>query len=500
MPDNGAGRRFAVSRLGWPASVLLLLALCWLLAQRVSGMGGYDSYYYLLYARDLAGGTHEGLQARYLYFPGVYHFWRLVFLVSDGSYAACQSAFALAGLANAALVILIARAAGCGMAVAALAGASYLAIGQRLEFEAMTTEPLVTAPALLGLLGWVSAERRGRPRLGLAALGTGLGLALFAKQQGILLAAGLAGTLPGSDRSAHGLARAARGIAGALAAMLAAFSGAMWLDGGGMPALRLALEFLLRYEAHGELMENLAPVWRRTPLAALLCFAVIGGCALALEARSQGRRGGSVRLALLGICAFAAMATLLQFSKRGYAHYGLLTLPFVLLAAAAAVSLLRDRLSPIIERHATLSISMGLSIWAALAVSLLYATADWAQREPLKSPQHDSYLPMCTVLDRGERLLLLPSRENALHWACGTHAGGTRWGYTFNFQETPEGYIEELRKPDLRQVFVFRPAGPQSYEAKVLSGERWQPFYAALRERGFVRVADFTQGTVYRRP
>ncbi len=479
---------------------MLLLAVCWLLAPRIPGMGSYDSYYYLLYARDLSAGMREGLQARYFYFPGAYHFWRLVFSVSDGSYSACQIAFALVGLVNAALVILSAYAAGCGMALAALAGASYLVIGQRLEFEALTTEPIVTAPALLGLLGWVAAERKARSGFGLAALGAGLGLGMFVKQQGVLLVAGLLGLRPGFSRDALGLARAARAIAGALAAALAVFSTAVWLDGGGIPAMRLAFESALRYEARGELLENLAPVWRDTPLAALLCFGAVSWSVLAAPARGQSRGGISVRLAMLGICLFAAAATLLQFGKRGYAHYGLLTLPFVLLAAAAAVSALRERLSAMIERNAAVSIPLGIAAWVALAASILYAADDWSRRNPPKPPQHDAYRAVCVALDRGERLLLLPSRENALHWACGTHAAGTAGGYTFNFQETPESYIEELHKPELRQVFVFRPASPESYEAKILSAERWQPFYAALLEQGFIRAAVLDQGALYRRP
>jgi hypothetical protein len=274
----------------------------------------------------------------------------------------------------------------------------------------------------------------------------------------------------------------------------------MWLDGGGVPALRLALGFALRYEPEGELLQNLAPIWRGTPLAALLCFAAIAGSALAMQPRGQGRSADSVRFALLGICFFAATATLVQFTKRGYLHYGLLTLPFALLAAAAAASLMRERLGAIVGRHATLSMAIGVAAWLVLAALMLCAAADWARREPLAPPQHDAYRPVCSALDKGERLLLLPSRENALHWACGTHAAGTAGGYSWSFKETPEDYIEELRKPELRQVFVFRPASATSYEAKVLAGERWQPFFAALRERGFTRSADFTQGTVYRRP
>jgi hypothetical protein len=489
----------AVSRLAWPASILLLIAVGWLLAPRIPGMGGYDSYAYLLYARDLAGGMHDGLPVRYFYFPGVYHFWRLVFALTDGSYAACQYAFALVALANAALMILTAQAAGCGIAVAALAGGAYLVIGQRLELHTLTGEPIVTAVALLGLLGWVAAERRGRSRIGLAALGAGFGLGVFVKQQGVLLAAGLAGLLPGRGRDGQGLAQAARGIAVALSAMLAAFALAMWLDGGGVPALRLALEFALRYETHGEFLQNLAPIWRGTPLAALLCFAAIAGSALAMQPRGQRRSADSVRFALLGICFFAAAATLIQFARRGYLHYGLLTLPFALLAAAAAASLVRERLGAIVGRHATLSMSIGVAAWLVLAALTLHAADDW-RRESFAPPQHHAYRPVCSALDKGERLLLLPSRENALHWACGTHAAGTAQGYSWSFKETPEDYIEELRKPELRQVFVFRPASATSYEAKVLAGERWQPFFAALRERGFTRRADFAQGTVYRRP
>ena len=126
--------------------------------------GGYDTYYFLLYANDLAHSARETSFARYSYFPGSYAFWRLVAIAAGRNFAAYQHVFAGVGLANAALTGLIVAAAGGGMLLASFSFCGYLIFGQRLELGEMTTEPLATLAALAGVWAWLALKQRGRER------------------------------------------------------------------------------------------------------------------------------------------------------------------------------------------------------------------------------------------------------------------------------------------------------------------------------------------------
>ena len=54
---------------------------------------GVDFYYYVCFARDLASGANDVPVARYMYFPGVYLFWRSVLRVAGESLSALQWAY-----------------------------------------------------------------------------------------------------------------------------------------------------------------------------------------------------------------------------------------------------------------------------------------------------------------------------------------------------------------------------------------------------------------------
>jgi hypothetical protein len=205
----------------------------------------------------------------------------------------------------------------------------------------------------------------------------------------------------------------------------------------------------------------------------------------------------------LGVATSAT--TLLPFAKRSYQHYALLTLPFALMAILAALAWAVETIGGGLERAGrTTSAARGVQVTgiaAVVAIASLIGIEAWAWPRPLgvRVLPHEAQRRLCDGIRPGERLLLLPSRENALHWACGTNARGTRWGYTFNFQERPEEYIEELAKPELSQVFVFRPDTGHGYEQEVFRSHDWSGFFAALERGGFRPVVERDAGILYRR-
>ncbi len=458
--------------------------------------GGYDTYYFLLYANDLAHSARETSFARYSYFPGSYAFWRLVAIAAGRNFAAYQHVFAGVGLANAALTGLIVAAAGGGMLLASFSFCGYLIFGQRLELGEMTTEPLASLAALVGVLAWLALKRRGRERLGLACLGAGYGLAVFSKQQGAFLAIGAVGLAPFFWDSARPWLTGLLDAVTAPVTALAMFAVAMAADGGGVAAVRRGIATAVDYESHGSLLTHVMETAQKSPALFAALAVAVGLCPAAIVV--SWRRPNSNLPALLPVWslgAATALATLFQFTKRGYAHYALLTVPFALIAIAMSIRWsLRAAGSP--RSLARLGLA-----GVVLAASLLGLEARALPRtySPAIAPLHLAYASMCDGIQPGDRLLLLPSRQNALHWACGTNARGTRWGYTFGNQERPDEYIEELDKRDLSQVFVFKADAEHPYELNVAQGHDWSGFFTALTARGFQPVARNAAGTLYRR-
>ena len=492
------------------AALLLCLPLvllpAWTFIAAAPHFGGYDSYYFFLYANDLARSPSETSFARYSYFPGSYAFWRAVAMAAGRDFASYQRVFAAVGLANAALTGLIVRAAGGGALLAAGGFCGYLLFGQRLELGSMTSEPLATLASLLGVLVWVTFLRRGKTRLGLACLGAGYGLAVFTKQQGAFVAMGAIGLAPLLwDRSFSW--RVALGDATTVVTTaVAVFVVAMGLDGGGAAAVKLGVATATNYESHGNLVANVVEIALKTPLL----FAASAGavCLWALAFVVSRRRPADHRAVLLhvwGLAATTVVVTLLQYTKRPYAHYALLTLPFALvtitLAGLWSFEGVLAFLGRVDEAGNSSRLANRLGVLAFVVVVSLVGIEAWAlPRAPAAEvPPHERYASACEGIEPGQRLLLLPSRENALHWACGTHARGTRWGYTFNFQERPEEYIEELAKPQLAQVFVFKTDRAHSYEQEVAERHNWSGFFLALAQQGFRPVVEGDAGTLYRR-
>jgi hypothetical protein len=502
--DRRSGNRRV--RVSFLLSLLLVAVPAAAFLASAPRFGGHDSYYFFLYADDLASSASDTSFARYFYFPGCYAFWRVVAMAAGRHYGAYQVTYALVGLANAALTAVVLRAAGSAAILAALGFCGYLAFGQRLELGFMTTEPLATLAALLGVGLWMACRRRGRERLGLVLLGAGYGFAVFSKQQGAFLAVGAAGLTPFLWERSRSWGRFLGDAATIVGTAITVFSLGMALDGGGIAAVEFGVKSAVDYESHGRLLANLVELALKAPLlfAALAGAVCLWPVAYVLRKRAEPAEA-PLTLAVWGLGAVTATATLLQMTKRSQAHYALLTLPFAWMAIVPAAAWVLDGVgarfaaarsaAPAPRRVERLRVLAVL-----VAVSLMGAEA-WALPRPL-GPEvlgHERDAALCDGIQPGQRLLLLPSRENALHWACGTHARGTRWGYTFNGQERPDEYAEELAKPELTQVFVFNADQAHAYERAVFGKHDWSSFFTALAREGFRRVAEGDAGTLYRR-
>jgi hypothetical protein len=500
---TGAPSTAVVLRVGTRLlCVLLLLVSTASLLAASRWFGGVDSYYFFLYGDDLTKSAAETSYARYFYFPGAYALWRAVAMVAGRDFAWYQRAFVCVSLANAALTGLVVQAAGGGLLLAAASFCGYLLLGQRMQLAEMTTEPLVTLAPLFGLWFWLMCERRGKSRLALACLGACYGLAVFVKQQGAFLVLGVVGLAPHLWRRSRPWHRGLSDMGTIVTTALVAFASAMELDGGGMAAVKYGLSTAAAYESQGSFIAHLTELLLRSPA---LLAAVVATClwpVAFLLSRDRPSSGARLLLTVWATSGVTASITFLQFSRRNYPHYALLTLPFALMAIAMALRWSWEEARPSIATaegavNAPRRAAPGMCGLAVLGVLLAKQVWNPAVGHAATLP-HESYAPICKGIESGRRLLLLPSRENALHWACGTHARGTKWGYTFNFQERPEEYIDEL-KPELSQVFVFRNDRGASYEHEVFARHDWSGFFESLAREGFRPVVDTQRGTLYRR-
>ncbi|MBS2021234.1 MAG: hypothetical protein JST92_02410, partial [Deltaproteobacteria bacterium] len=180
------------------------LRLAWALAPSLAGV---DFYAYVCFARDLIS-PRGASAARFAYFPGVYVFWAAVMKLWGQSLRDLQQGYVTLLFTNAALcALLVFRALGrsskgpltpqARVLAGAFAFAWCLLLDVPLEGFVGATEPIATLPFLLGLLAWGGAPLTGRAGSWRAlALGLGIGLGVFGKQQALLVAFGWLALVP----------------------------------------------------------------------------------------------------------------------------------------------------------------------------------------------------------------------------------------------------------------------------------------------------------------
>jgi len=319
---------------------------------------------------------------------------------------------------------------GAGRAAPALlAGLWYLALCSSLEGFAGTTEPLATLPVLVGLAVWGGeplAGRRGLPRALL--LGAGLGLGVYAKQLGGLLALGWAAmplmslAVPRNRR--HRWAYLAVVPAAATLVLL----GGILAEGDGLAPLRIGLSFASDYTAEETFRYNLRWVASHAPLLAVATAGLVAVFALLVLVPRWRPMLGERWAALAGFALLAGLVAMVQFSKRGYLHYGLLPAPLLIAAVILTATALIRRLPA------------GAAVWpettlvvAALAALLLSQRVPDAPPAPWRT-QPDIAADLVDLKGQllpGEDLLIIPPRRNEIHFHLGTRSQSFAQGYNW---------------------------------------------------------------------
>lgn len=298
-----------------------------------SSVGGVDFYYYVCIARDMLVRPGDVSDNNYIYFPGVYAFWRTVMHWVGTSLPALQWAYLIAWLTNAVLVACVVWRPTRSLGLAVFAGLWYCVLSTRFDSLSGVSEPLATVWALAGVLMWGGQPLRGpRGWWTALALGIGWGLSVYMKQQAGLLTLGAAALLMGrwtTDRATR------HAWAQLVAIPLIAFATLSWgllAEGHGWVPWQRGLQWATGYGREGSLVLNLYTQIRGDESAALAAgLSVLAWCGLwRRPPRGERMTRPAMQVASLALLAF--LCSLVQFASRPFGHYMLLGVPFLVIA------------------------------------------------------------------------------------------------------------------------------------------------------------------------
>ena len=472
-------------------------------------IGGLDFFYYVCTARDNLYEVAGASLSRYGYFPGGYRFWEAVLGLFGEQLATLQYAVAGVLAANAALVGAIVVRAANRVPAGMLAGLLYVALASRFEGLEGTTEPIATLFALLGVLAWGGRPLRGPAGWRRAVLlGVGLGLAVWAKQQGGIVAIGalallVTNALVRRDERSAWVQMAAVPLVAALVLL-----GAVLLEGHGLIPLRIGLGAVGQYEVVGSFGGNVRALIGRAGVAGWLALiALVLWSATAAIPRLRHIHA-EPWVAIVSFSLIASLATLAQFSKRPYLHYALLAAPF--LSIAITLVCVRIWQAAAVRKPQAASL-VALALAGVLAMPMVGSMGSqgffqiwpltWNPRVAHETPWH--LLPdvapdvrsIGALVTPGEDLLVVPPRRNVLHFLLGTRSISSPMQYGWG----PQDVSPALMSPSLSAVIVLDRRTLDETDIQTCASTFCDRTVAALAENGFVKTAELKTMTLWRR-
>lgn len=393
-----------------------------------------DFYMVICFARDIAHGVSDVPLQRYNYFPGVYRFWAVAILIFGQKLSHLQWVYVAVLILNAGLIGgIVYRTSKCFPA-AMFGGIWYLVICSRLEGFFGLIEPIGTVPFLMALLVWSGMPLRGRTGAKRAmALGIGIGLAAYTKQQCGLLALGIFALLPNLWIARSELRHHSGCLAAVPASAFVVFCIAIAAEKAGWAPLRIGLAMVQDQPISGSFTENLRGMTLYDQTAVFFSgISLIFWVVLHLVPRFRAA-AAQPWAALAGFLTLSALASLLQYRWLPHKHYALLVFP---LATAASLILSVRVVGYFPERLRTQPLArvmfVGLFVlpclWGMKPGELkVWKPFSWGGATPLdhwrKNPGIESDIKsLKSLIKEGEEMLILPPRRNEIHLLVGTRA------------------------------------------------------------------------------
>lgn len=489
------------------AAVACAALAAWFLVASRPFIGGVDFYYFILFARDLSTGLANASPARYAYFPGVYCFWRIVFMVSDGSLESLQWANICVLIVNGALIGFIlarlTRAWQAGLFAATL----YIFMASRVEGLCGVIEPIATIPYLLGLWLWIRLSDAAKIKSGLFALAAGFGLALFMKQQAGLLSLGTLALLPAMHRAPPSRERRLTQWLILPAGATAIFLAAMQLEGGGLAAVKTGLLLIQNYQAAGTLVSHLNAIREITrPISNFFLSACLAWIVMTVF-RGNNPPVPEITLSTFGLCLFSVLGGLFQFSKRGYYHYAMLLLPSAIIVSGLSIFVVVAALNRRFQRWPQYSVhamvagtilfllvnAAGTADFVHYVSGQLRAPTRWMENEELSR----QFAPLCDRLQAGSDLLLIPSRQDIVHLFCRTHSDSPEIGYAWSADDAG-AYLAAAAYPASTNVFLFSEDSGK-FEQGFFKDNPRDPVLLELERLGYRKTFAIDAGQLFQR-
>lgn len=479
-----------------------LLFVCFLYSfvLKVPSIGGPDFFFYILTGRDLSDGFEVGIM-HYFYFPGIYWFWKYCFDLFGHNLLAIQSVYVgvllLSSVFSAACVYLLTRK----KYAAFLAGSMYIILLHILEGWGGVIEPIATLFMLLGLLFYLYFYQAQKYLASALSIVVFFGLCLFMKQQGIFFIAASA-VLPFSELKRFFQINKLTFLV-PISAGLFVF-GLILLEGGGLEAIRVSLSMAVNYSRTNTLAQNLSgyfmaifPVF--VPVLAFLM--PIALFALIDVVKSKKKFVNYFNLRFVIFLMFAGILPLYQFKVREYLHYGIYTVPALVILSGWAIASAFKWLAFATKTKKILV--LGLSVFFLFVsfnqhkekIDHVHELIGWLPPHPLDS-DIAKLSDVCSHL-HGPNVLLLPPRVNTFHWICNTRSASGKWAYSW-YEEAAPHYFDIISQQFVTDVFVFD-KNFGDFEERVLSRPDWADLEKHLKNNNYSVSYSNSSGRLYKK-
>ena len=459
---NHVWRWLSFAMIGITAVASLIWMTRYLLFVRPR-MEGPDFYYYVCTARHLASNFQDLSIDCYFYFPGVYTFWRIALALKNASLTSLQWCYFGVMAANTLLVGAVIQRV-MKNTYASIAGMFwYLAFCSRFDGFIGATEPIATLPALAGLLIWSGQPFTGPKGLTrLLALGIGLGLSVYTRQQAGLIALGvisLFATYFVQDKRNPIVSLRALLLLPAIATVT--LIAAILPEGHGLQPLWIGTKSMPLYGMKSNFWTT---VWHTSKLVTPLAICTVLALLFWFVCLATTRYRRMVMESWFQVLAFTVVGglfSLLPFGSRAHLHYGLIAGPMLIIASVLLVTHWIYRF-PLRWRETAL-------FRFALIVLILFPFIQprstspyfyvWPFQAPVKPPQLrpwrltaglSSDLETMKKHVQGENIYVLPPRQNDVHFFTGSRHQVYGWAPAISLQEV-------LRTRKMNGVIVIEP-------------------------------------------
>jgi hypothetical protein len=457
--------------------VLVFLTVRYLVFYRPRMLGA-DFYYYLVVSRHMSSGFDDISFNHYFYFPGIFAFWRSVFLLINKSIDSIQWVYLFVIVLNSLLVGLIVHKVVKNLYMAVFAGMWYVLFCARFEGLLGVAEPIATLPILVGLLIWGGGSITGSVGLvRLIALGVGLGLGLYGRQFAGLVSLGALSLLPTywlQDKK-QPVVSFRRLLLLPLISGITLLIGIL-LEGYGLHPLIVAFKTMPDYGFHSNFLPTLWNLSGRIPLLTILSLLSIPIWSAVILFPRFRFHANERWWQMLGFTCLAGFLSLLSFLSRDSAHYGLFSGPmFIIAGSITVVILIRACPLHLQKKPVFYFVLIVFAVFPFIRDSSRSEFYLWPPERPLMRPRiipwhlRPEYAADLATMKRNlepmEKIYVLPPSQNDIHFFLGTRY--TEYGWF-----KPVRLTEVLKTEGLQGVVV-------------VNRDALHPYYADLADKQF---------------